>query len=152
MTEYCAVQSKLATVPRRYVSDYFSESQSPSTQSQRLDVNKLIRSNFLDWHHNLRIVLKYEKMDYVLEQPFPRVPTKNSIEENVAAYNEHSDDNNTVACMILVAILSELQKQHECINAFTVIFHHKKLHDEQSHMESYETTRNYIDVKWQKDF
>lgn len=33
-----------------------------------LKMDKLFRSNFLDWHRNLRIVLKHENKLYVLEQ------------------------------------------------------------------------------------
>ncbi|MCI44273.1 hypothetical protein A2U01_0065512, partial [Trifolium medium] len=29
-------------------------------------------NNFLDWHRNLRIVLKNEKKLYVLEEPVPK--------------------------------------------------------------------------------
>ena len=27
--------------------------------------------NFIDWYHNLRIVLRQEKIEYVLEEPYP---------------------------------------------------------------------------------
>ncbi|XP_022869302.1 uncharacterized protein LOC111388748 [Olea europaea var. sylvestris] len=78
-----------------------------------LDANKLIGPNFLDWHRNLRIVLKHEKIGYVIEQLFPEVPTENSIQKEVTAYNKHSDDDNTAACVMLAAMSPELQKQHE---------------------------------------
>jgi hypothetical protein len=28
-------------------------------------------ANFMDWHHNLRIVLKQEKTEYALLEPYP---------------------------------------------------------------------------------
>ncbi|KAI5392780.1 hypothetical protein KIW84_060086 [Lathyrus oleraceus] len=36
-----------------------------------LDKEKLSGTNFLDWHRNLRIVLKHDKKLYVLEKPVP---------------------------------------------------------------------------------
>ena len=32
-----------------------------------LDANKLTESNFLDWYHNMRVVLKQETMLYILD-------------------------------------------------------------------------------------
>ena len=37
-----------------------------------LDTNKLTKPNFLDWLRNLRIVLKVEKIAYVLDEPLPK--------------------------------------------------------------------------------
>ena len=37
-----------------------------------LDKEKLFGTNFLDWHRNLRIVLKHDKKLYVLEKPVPK--------------------------------------------------------------------------------
>ena len=112
-----------------------------------LDANKLTGPNFLDWHRNLRIVLKHEKIGYVLEQSFPLVPTENSTQEEVAAYNKHSDDDNTAACVMLAAMSPELQKQHEGMDAYTMIFHLKELYDEQSRVERYETSKQLYRCK-----
>ena len=32
-----------------------------------LDANKLTESNFLDWYHNMRVILKQETMLYILD-------------------------------------------------------------------------------------
>ena len=32
--------------------------------------NRLDGSNFLDWDHNLRIILKFEKKLYILDKPY----------------------------------------------------------------------------------
>ena len=36
-----------------------------------LEKEKLNGTNFIDWYRNLRIVLKQEKKEYVLEVPYP---------------------------------------------------------------------------------
>ena len=36
-----------------------------------LEKEKLNGTNFIDWYRNLRIVLRQEKKDYVLEQHYP---------------------------------------------------------------------------------
>ena len=106
-----------------------------------LDANKLTGPNFLDWHRNLRIVLKHEKIGYVVEQPMPEAPTEEATPEEVQAYNKHSDDENTATCVMLAAMSPELQKQHEGMDAYTIIIHLKELYDEQSRTERYETSK-----------
>ena len=46
----------------------------PMNLRSMLEKEKLGHSNFLDWHRNLRIVLKQEKKDYVLETQVPDEP------------------------------------------------------------------------------
>ena len=36
-----------------------------------LEKEKLNGTNFIDWYRNLRIVLRQEKKEYILEQPYP---------------------------------------------------------------------------------
>ena len=39
-----------------------------------LEKDKLNGTNFLDWYRNLRIVLKQERKEHVLDQPVPNEP------------------------------------------------------------------------------
>ena len=45
-----------------------------------MDDKILTGPNFLDWLKNLRIVLKEEKIAYVITEPIPRSPTTNAPE------------------------------------------------------------------------
>ena len=45
-----------------------------------MDVNKLIEPNCLDWLKNLRIVLKRERLAYVLVEPLPQSPVVDASE------------------------------------------------------------------------
>ena len=49
-----------------------------------LEKDRLNHNNFMDWFRNLRIVLKQEKISYVLDDPIPDEPD----EEDVEAYND----------------------------------------------------------------
>ena len=40
-----------------------------------LEKDKLNSKNFLDWYHNLRIVLKHERKLYVIDEAIPDEPT-----------------------------------------------------------------------------
>ena len=57
-----------------------------------MDVDKLIRPNFLDWLKNLRIVLKRERLAYVLLEPLPQSPVVDAFERVQRAYKKHLVD------------------------------------------------------------
>jgi hypothetical protein len=57
-----------------------------------LDNEKPNEANFLDWYHNLRIVLRQEKTEYVLSEPYPEdLPTASSAADR-RAHEEWCDD------------------------------------------------------------
>jgi hypothetical protein len=44
-----------------------------------LDKEKLDGANFIDWYRNIRILLRQEKIEYVLTEPYPGdLPTGSS--------------------------------------------------------------------------
>ena len=45
-----------------------------------MDVNILTKPNFLDWLKNLRIVLKRERLAYVVVEPLPESPVADAPE------------------------------------------------------------------------
>ena len=51
-----------------------------------LDANKLTGTNFMDWLRNLRIVLKEEKIAYVLVAPLPVSPSVDASVGDQVAY------------------------------------------------------------------
>ena len=57
-----------------------------------LDANKLTGANFLDWLRNLGIVLKAERITYVLDGPLPISPVVDASDEDQKAYQKHLDD------------------------------------------------------------
>ena len=77
-----------------------------------LDSNKLTGSNFLDWLRNLRIVLKEERITYVLDGPFPGFPIVDGSESVWRAYQNHLDDDMMVRCIILSSMSHELKKKN----------------------------------------
>ena len=45
-----------------------------------LEKDRLNHNNFMDWFRNLRIVLKQEKISYVLDDPIPDEPNVEDVE------------------------------------------------------------------------
>ena len=73
-----------------------------------LDTNKLTGPNFLDWLRNLRIVLKAEKLAYVLDEVLPTPPGDDATPDQLLAYQKHKDDSDLASCIMLAAMVPEL--------------------------------------------
>ncbi|KAK2382606.1 hypothetical protein QL285_070128 [Trifolium repens] len=113
-----------------------------------LEKEKLSGNNFLDWHRNLRIVLKNEKNLYVLEEPVPEeAPASSATRAEKDAYKKHVDDTLEVSCLMLATMNSELQKQHENRDAFTMIGHLKMLYEEQARHERFEVSKTLFQCR-----
>ncbi|XP_074356037.1 uncharacterized protein LOC141695710 [Apium graveolens] len=102
-----------------------------STLSVRsiLDANKLTGPNFANWLRNLRIFLKFEKMSYVLNSPLPKAPDDDATHQEHQEYHKWIDEANVAQCIMLASMNSELQKQHEHMDAYTIPVHLQEFYD-----------------------
>ena len=69
-----------------------------------LEKEKLNGTNFLDWFRNLRIVLKQERKEYVIEEPVPIEPAANAPRADKDKYKKHMDDVIDVGCLTLATM------------------------------------------------
>ena len=92
-----------------------------------MDANKLNDANFMHWLKNLRIVLKVERIAYVLDDPVPETHIVDASDEYQNAYQKHMDDN---VCIMLASMSLELQKQHEAMTSHAIVIHLKELFHE----------------------
>ena len=86
-----------------------------------LHKEKLNGTNFIDWYRNLRIVLRKEQREYVLEQPYPNDLLDNAINVDRTAYEKHCDDAVNMSCLMLATMSPDLQKQYEHTDAYNMI-------------------------------
>ena len=73
-----------------------------------MDTNKLTGTNFLDWVRNLRIVLKAEKIAYVLDVPLLKSATVDASERVQRTYQKHLVDSAWAGCIRLTSMSPEL--------------------------------------------
>ena len=92
-----------------------------------LEKDKLNGTNFLDWYINLRIVLKQERKEYILDQSVPDEPATNAPKAQKDAYSKHLNDSIDVTCLMLGCMDSNLQKQLMEMDAYTIIGHLKEM-------------------------
>ena len=74
---------------------------------------KLNGNNYTDWIHNLRIVLRAEKKEEVLDTPLLEEPAENAPAAERAAYRRACDANLKVSCLMLASMEPELQTQFD---------------------------------------
>ncbi|KAL6557585.1 hypothetical protein OROMI_017935 [Orobanche minor] len=86
-----------------------------------LDKEKLFGTNYLNWSRNLRIVLKDEKTQYILEKSIPDEPESTATKAQKDAYNKHVNDSLDVTCLMLATMNSELHIQFEDMEAYEMM-------------------------------
>ena len=69
-----------------------------------LDTNKLTGSNFMDWFRTLKIVLKYEDIDYVIDEDIPKTPALDVYGEQELTYHQHVKDDKKATCIMLASM------------------------------------------------
>ena len=75
-----------------------------------LEKDKLNRTNFLDWFFKLRIILTQQRKLYVLDEPIPKEPAKDTPKVQKNAYKKHFDDSLEVSYLMLDTMVPEMQK------------------------------------------
>jgi hypothetical protein len=69
-------------------------------------------ANFLDWHRNLRLALRFEKKEYLLTTPIPeKEPAKDAPKAEKDSYDQHIIDDMEISTLIIAVMESELQKE-----------------------------------------
>ncbi|KAK8662833.1 hypothetical protein V6N13_024720 [Hibiscus sabdariffa] len=112
-----------------------------------LEKEKLNGINFLDWFRNLRIVLKQERKEYVIEEVVPNDPGPNASKADKDKFKKHMDDMLDVGCLMLATMTPELQKQHEDMVAYEMIKNLKEIYEGQARQERYETSKALFQCK-----
>ena len=106
-----------------------------------LDAHKLTGPNFADWLRNLKIVLRVEKLEYVLNSPLSAEPADDAHDDEHVVYHKWIDDANVAQCIMLASMNIELQKQHEHMDAHTILTHLQELYDVAGKTARYEISK-----------
>ncbi|KAJ8754887.1 hypothetical protein K2173_015399 [Erythroxylum novogranatense] len=88
-----------------------------------------------------------EELGYVLDVPLPDPLAVDASDEDQKSYRKHLKDSDMATCIMLASMSPELQKQHESMDANTIVFHLRELFDEQARSERFETSRLLFTTK-----
>ncbi|KAI3790215.1 hypothetical protein L2E82_03091 [Cichorium intybus] len=70
-------------------------------------------TNYNDWIRNIKMDLRYENKEYVLETELVDIDPETATPEEIASYQKHSDDATKVACIMIATMNPELQRIYE---------------------------------------
>ena len=101
----------------------------------------LIGPNFLDWLKNLRIVLKEEKIAYVITEPIPGSPTADESKSVQRAYKKHLVDSARAELIIHTSMSLEFQKRYKTEDAYSIVRHLREHYNEQAAIEGFKVAR-----------
>src|ERR1041384_2005747 len=112
-----------------------------------LEKDKLNGTNFTPIYRNLRIVLKHDKKENVLEEPLPEEPADNATTAAKNAYQKLKDESTEISYLMLTSMEPELQQLFEDIRAFNMIESLKGMFQFQSTTERFKVWRSLMDCK-----
>ena len=95
---------------------------------------------------NLRITLRYDNREYVLDDPIAPID-EYSTEEDIAANHKHVEDSNKVSCIMIASMSPELQKTFENMWAFEMNEHLAKLFRQKARQERLHIVKSLMTCK-----
>ena len=113
-----------------------------------LEKDKLNGTNYTDWIRNLRIVLRAEKKEDVLDTPLPEDPGENATAAAKTAYKKAMDANLEVSCLMLACMEPELQMQFETNHeVYDMIVALKDMFQTQARTERFNVSKAFLECK-----
>ena len=107
-----------------------------------LDKYKLNGTNFTNWYRNLRIILKQEKRDHVLDNPLLDEPNENATIAATNAYRRTCDKSTEISCLMLAHMEPDLQQQFKNVEAYDMIKSLKSMFQAQAKTERYQVSQS----------
>src|SRR5664279_3178911 len=102
-----------------------------------LEKDKLNGTNFTNWYRNLRIVLKKEKKEHVLDNPIPDEPEDDEPAAARNAFRRAQDELIEVSYLMLAHMEPDLQHQFENVEPYDMIVALKSMFETQARKERY---------------
>jgi hypothetical protein len=95
----------------------------------------------------LRIILKHEHREYVLDLPILEIEPDKEKADEVKYYNKHLDDERDVNTLLVAKIDGELPKQFLQNTSYFIMSRLKEMFQEQTHFERHKVTMDLISCK-----
>ena len=106
-----------------------------------MDDKILTGPNFLDWLKNLRIVLKEEKIAYVITEPIPGSPTADAPKSVKRSYKKRLVDSVRAGLIIHTSMSPEFQKRYKTEDADSIVRHLREHYNKQVAIEGFKVAR-----------
>ena len=93
----------------------------------------------------MRIVLKHDKKEHVLEDPLPEEPADNANATTKNAYQKLVDESTEISCLMLACMEPDLQQHFENVEAYDMIESLKSMFQTQARTERFNIWRSLMD-------
>ncbi|KAI3496699.1 hypothetical protein L1887_39071 [Cichorium endivia] len=103
---------------------------------------QLNETNYNDWIRNIKMTLRYENKEYVLETELVDIDPDTATPEELASYQKHSDDATKVACIMIATMNPKFQRIYEDYWTFEM---HKELAEKFRKQERIERMQGYVE-------
>ena len=78
-------------------------------------------SNYMDWVHNLRIILIAAQKNYILEAPLDARPAAGATPDVMNAWQSKADDYSIIQCAMLYGLEPGLKRRFERHGAYEML-------------------------------
>ncbi|XP_031270332.1 uncharacterized protein LOC116128720 [Pistacia vera] len=113
-----------------------------------MDNNMLTGPNLKHWLRNLRIVLDFERIAYVLEAPLPLDIESDAPQAELDAFEKWREDSRRARSYMLASMNKELQAKHEKVsNAYDILTALQELYSENPKVVEYELCASVFSMK-----
>ena len=108
-------------------------------------------SNFVDWAHNLKLLLQAGKTDYVLNVALGDDPPAAADQDAKNAWLARKEDYLVVQCAVLYALEPGIQHRFERHGAFEMFEELKFIFQKNARIERYETSDKFYACKMEEN-
>ncbi|CAD6253421.1 unnamed protein product [Miscanthus lutarioriparius] len=113
-----------------------------------IEKDKLNGTNYADWIRNLRIVLRTEKKEDILDSPLPDEPADNAPAAEKTAYKKACDADLEVSCLMLACMEPDLQMQFDNNHAaYNMIVALNDMFQTQARTERFSVSKAFVESK-----
>src|SRR6185437_9529022 len=113
-----------------------------------LENDKLNGTNYADWIRNLRIILRAEKKEHVLDTQLPEEPADDAPAEEKTDYRKTFDNNLEVSCLMLACMEPDIQMQFETNHeAHDMIVALQNMFQTQARTERFNVSKSFVESK-----
>ena len=107
-------------------------------------------SNYMDWVHNLRIILIAAQKNYVLKAPLGDKPAAGAMPDVMNTWQSKADDYSIVQCAMLYGLEPGLQRCFERHGAYEMFLELKLIFQANARIERYEVSNKSIAARWKR--
>src|SRR6187397_1688504 len=115
-----------------------------------LEKDRLTGENFSNWERMLRLVLKSEGKEDIIDTPLPGPLPENPTAAEIKKHKVAHDRVIPITCLMIATMEPSLQKRFEDQDAYSIMQELKALFKKQARVERYELHREILDYRMEK--